>query len=381
MSGFDVKIEKGEYLGKPVAIVRLPGRYRVLSSTIMGGGFAETDTLFILEVKMGYDNNSPEDDLEEVCRRYSLPADCVGFMTAADVNRVLTVKREEVNGKRAIAIVTAGVTNAVYAGERLPQEVIDLLPKHIAGTINIIALLDQPVQDCGMAGGFITITEAKSAALMDMKVKGTGTTSDAVAIACPMGDGDKYCGPATDAGMAVARAVRDAVAESIRKWNGNGSGARDFVYRLDELGVGVEEMWAAAYELYIPDPSWDTERIRAMFMRNLAVLRKDINVNAMMYAAINMEDMGNRGEMYGLDNGRFKQDPVHLVADELLGIALAQYVAGTKGLFEYVRYDKKKPGVLGTLGPFLDDIVASLIGSIMSRIYTELLEGEDKLGA
>ena len=28
----------------------------------------------------------------------------------------------------------------------------------------------------------------------------------------------------------------------------------------------------------------------------------------------------------------------------LLGIALAQYVAGTKGLFEYVRYDKKKPG-------------------------------------
>jgi phosphatidylglycerophosphatase A len=56
-------------------------------------------------------------------------------------------------------------------------------------------------------------------------------------------------------------------------------------------------------------------------------------------------------------------------------------VAGTKGLFEYVRYDKKKPGILGTLGPFLDDIVASLIGSIMSRIYTELLEGEDKLGA
>lgn len=382
MSDFDVKIEKGEYLGKPVAIVRLPGRYRVLSSTIMGGGFAETDTLFILEVKMGYDNCRPEEDLEEVRRRYALPEDSVGFMTAAHVAKVLTVKREEFNGKKAIAVVTAGVTNAVYAGERLPQEIIDLLPKHVAGTINIIAVVDEPIQDCGMAGGFITITEAKSAALKDMKVKGTGTTSDAVAIACPLGEGDKYCGPATDVGIAVARAVRDAVAESIRKWNGdNGSGARDFVYRLDELGVGADEMWEAAYELYIPDPTWDTERIKAMFERNLAVLRKDINVNAMIYAAINMEDMGNRDEMYGLDHGRFQQDPVHLVADELLGIALAQYVAGTKGLFEYVRYDKKKPGILGTLGPFLDDIVASLIGSIMSRIYTELLEGEDKLGA
>ncbi|MDW5563073.1 MAG: phosphatidylglycerophosphatase A [Methanomassiliicoccus sp.] len=381
MSEFDVKIEKGEYLGKPVAIVRLPGRYRVLSSTIMGGGFAETDTLFILEVKMGYDNCRPEDDLEEVRRRYSLPEDCVGFMTAAHVDKVFTIKREEFNGKKTIAVVTAGVTNAVYAGERLPQEIIDLLPKHVAGTINIIVIVDQPIQDCGLAGGFITVTEAKSAALRDMKVKGTGTTSDAVAIACPIGQGDKYCGPATDVGIAVARAVREGVAESIRKWNGNNGKAKDFGYRLDELGIGPEEMWAAAYELYIPDPTWDLERIKAMFMRHLVVLRKDINVNAMIYAAINMEEMGNRDEMFGLDQGRFLQDPVHLVADELLGIALAEYVAGTKGLFEYVRYDKKKPGILGTLGPFLDDIVASLIGSIMSRIYTELLEGEDKLGS
>jgi alpha-ribazole phosphatase CobZ len=294
---------------------------------------------------------------------------------------VLTVKHDELNGKRAIVVATAGVTNAVYAGERLPQEIIDLLPKHVAGTINIIVVLDRAVQDCGLAGGFITATEAKSAALKDMRVKGTGTTSDAVAIACPLGNGDKYCGPATDAGMVMARTVREAVAESIRRWNGNGSKARDFGYRLDELGVGPEEMWEAAVALYYPDPSWEVERIKAMFMRHLTVLRKDINVNAMIYAAINMEEMGNRNEMFGLDDDRFREDPVHLVADELLGIALAEYIAGTKGLFEYVRYDKKKPGILGSLGPFLDDIVASLIGSIMSRIYTELLEGEDKLGS
>ena len=380
MSDFDVSIEMGEYLDRPVAIVRLPYRCKVLSSTLMGGGFTETNTIFILEVKMGYDHPRPEEDLENVCQKYSLPKDSVGFMTAADVKRVITVKRGQLNGKGAIAVVTAGTTNAVYAGERLPQEIIDLLPKHKVGTINIIALLDSPIDDCGMAGAIITMTEAKSAALMDMNIKGTGTTSDAVAVVCPLGTGDKYCGPATDAGMLMARTVREAVAESVRKWNKN-NGTKDFGYRLDERGIGPEEMWDAALALYVPDPSWDIGVIKEMFMKNLIVLRKDINVNAMVHAALTMEDLGNRDELYGLDKGRFREDPVHLVADELMGIALAEYIAGTKGLFEYVRYDKKKPGILGTLGPFVDDIVGSLIGAIMSRIYTELLEGEDKLGA
>jgi alpha-ribazole phosphatase CobZ len=380
MSDFDVRIEMGEYQDRPVAIVHLPSRFKVLSSTLMGGGFMETDTIFILEVKMGYDNNHPEEDLLNVCTKYGLPNDSVGFMTAADVARVLTVKRDELNGKKVIAIVTAGVTNAVYAGERLPQEIIDLLPKHVAGTINIIALLDSPIECGGLAGAFITVTEAKSAALMDMNVKGTGTTSDAVAVACPLGEGDLYCGPATDAGMIMARTVREAVADSVRKWNKNG-GPRDFGYRLDELGIGPDELWEAALALYVPDPTWDTEALKQMFLKHLTVLRKDINVNAMMYAAFALEEKGNRDDLYGLDRGRFREDPVHLVADELLGIALAQYIAGTKGLFEYIRYDKKKPGILGVLGPFHDDIVASLIGSIMSRIYTELLEGEDKLGS
>jgi adenosylcobinamide hydrolase len=379
---FDVKVEIKDYKGKPVAIVRLPGRFRVLSSTIMGGGYTEADTLFIYEVPLGYDNGRPEEDLEKVCQEFDLGPGCIGFMTAADVRRVLTITREEINGKRAITVATAGVTNAIWAGERLPQEVIDLLPKHKAGTINVISVLDAPLQDCGLAGAFITVTEAKGAALRDTEIKGTGTTSDAVAVACPMGDGDKYAGPATDVGRAIARSVREAVGASVLKWdNGKHQKARDFVYRLDELGIGQEEMWEAARELYPPEPTWDEGRIKDMFMRHIGVLRKDINVNAMVNAAIQMEVMGNRNELFGLDCGRFNQDPVHLVADELLGMALAEYIAGTKGLFEYVRYDRSKPGIIGSLGPFMDDIIASLIGSIMSRIYTELLEGEDKLGS
>ncbi|TFG56311.1 MAG: hypothetical protein E4H30_04605 [Methanomassiliicoccus sp.] len=83
--------------------------------------------------------------------------------------------------------------------------------------------------------------------------------------------------------------------------------------------------------------------------------------------------------MYGLDIKKFEEDPVHLLADELLGIALAEYIGGSKCVFEYIRYDKKKPGVLSELGPFMDDIVASLIGATMSTIYSDLLEGEGRI--
>jgi alpha-ribazole phosphatase CobZ len=135
----------------------------------------------------------------------------------------------------------------------------------------------------------------------------------------------------------------------------------------------MDELWSAAKELYYPNPDWDTEDIRRRFVDHITMLRNDVNVNSMVLAAALMEDEGNRDNIHGLGRGEFQKDPVHLVADEMLGIALAQYLAGTRGLFEYTRYDKKKPGVLKTLGPFLDDIVGALIGGTMSKIYTDLL--------
>lgn len=377
---FEVAVDIKDFRDRPIAIVKLPGIYRVLSSTIMGGGFINTDTIFIMEVPLGYDGAVPEDDLMAACREFGLRERCVGFMTAADVRRVITVTKEECNGIHAITVATAGVTNAVVAGERLPQELIDTLPKHKAGTINIITLLDSPLQDCGLANGIITMTEAKGAALRDTGTPGTGTTSDAVAIASPIGAGSKYAGTASDAGIAIARSVRSAVGAAIRKWNnGNGKKAIDALTRLDQMGIGAEEMWAAAYSLHASDLPQETSMVKARFMHYLAVLRRDVNVNAILSAAISNEEMAKRDELYGLQQGRSGWHADHLVADELLGITLAEYIAGTRGLFEYARYDEKRPGILASLGPFLDDIIASLIGGIMSRVYTEQLEGEATL--
>lgn len=372
----DYKLEISDYNDRPVAIVRLPFKHKSLSSAIMGGGVSETDTVFIMEVPVGYDGACPEEDLENVRRHFGLPEDSIGLMTAADIRRVITTESCCEGGSEAAAIVTAGTTNAVTAGERLPQSVIDTLPTHKAGTINIIAVLSEPLQDCGLVNAAATIAEAKTAGMNDGGVCGTGTTSDALAILCPKGDTGKYAGTASETGMAVAKAVRSAVAQSTRKWNKQSGRAKTAFEKLDELGVGEAQMWESALGLYFPAPGWELETVHSMFKRHLKNLEKDVNVNSMIYAAIRLEEQGNAMKLPGLED-MFQDDPVHLVADELLGIALSQYIAGTKGLFEYIRYDKSKPGILGTLGPFLDDIVGSVIGSVMSNIYTELLEEKD----
>jgi alpha-ribazole phosphatase CobZ len=372
----EVRLVKAD--GLPVLTVRLPVEMKVLATTVRNGAYSVSDALFMVQVPITYNRDDPEAHLDTIVGELGLPSSAIGFMTAADIKRVLSTTREEYNGARVTCIATAGVKNAVMAGELIPDSVRGLLnevDRPAPGTINIIVILDAPLHDVGMANALLTITEAKTAAMMDTHCPGTGTTSDAVAICCPAGEGSKYAGTASDVGIAIARAVRKAVAEAILKWAGNGRG-KDFIELLAAKGVGKEDMWQAAEALVCPNPDWPEEMLRERFMARLEVLRRDVNVNAMVHAAVLIEEAGYRGHMYGLTAKEFEDDPVHLVADEMMGIALVNYIEGTKGLFDYIRYDKKKPGILSRLGPFLDDLVGALIGGIMSRVYSDLLEGE-----
>ncbi len=46
-------------------------------------------------------------------------------------------------------------------------------------------------------------------------------------------------------------------------------------------------------------------------------------------------------------------------------------IAGTKAIFNFKRYDEEKPGVIGKLGPVLDDVFAGLVADCMSKIFEE----------
>jgi len=373
----EVRIEKGNVDGYPYVAIRLPRRMRVLASTILNGGLRETDSVLMVQVSLHYDHDDPVEHLRCLISTLKMPEDTVCFMTAAKLEKAFCARELEHNGSRAIALLSAGISNSINAGESSREGSV---PHRQVGTINIMAITDRPLDDCGLVNAVMTVTEAKVAALRDHHIPGTGTTSDAVLIACPIeGERCMWSGTSSDHGISMAAAVRGCLGESIVRWKGANGDSVHFLRSLAIRGITYDDMWNAVKEMNALDPAWDEAEIRKRFEDKLENLAMDVNVNALLTAAMALEEKGRYGQLYGLSESKFQEDPVHLLADELLGIALAEYIGGTKCLFEYIRYDKKKPGILSVLGPFMDDIVASLIGSTMSVIYSEILEGEGRL--
>lgn len=111
-----------------------------------------------------------------------------------------------------------------------------------------------------------------------------------------------------------------------------------------------------------------TEEIKDKMKNQILKSLSDINVVALLVAAMRAEEdfAGNR--IREVDVG---DDPEYLYTDEVLGIAIANQIAGTKAAFNFKRYDEVKPGIIWGLPPMLDDIFAGLIAGCMSKIFEE----------
>jgi alpha-ribazole phosphatase CobZ len=380
----DVKVVR--YKKTPVAVIKLKERMEISASPgVLNIGNVISDTLMIMEVPKRYDRNDPLDHMEEVRKGLGLPDNTVGFMTAAEVEYVTTLKETDFEGMRTSAVVTAGIGNRVIAGdiiydmeERLvrSEEKERIIRSRKPGTINIIAISPAALTEPAKLNAFIMITEAKTAAMRDLGHEETGTTSDAVAIVSPIkGKKEQYCGTGTSLGISMARSVRDAVRDSLIK-RGDFPETGTFMDQLSKFGITEERMWDAALQIYHPNPEWDTAKLKGMFRSLLMLYSKDINVSSLIQAAIELERLGTKDMICAMPRGMFSTDPVHLIADEILGMQLAQYISGTRGIFEFHRFDRHKPGIIKELGPFMDDIICGLVGGIMSSIYTKLFDGD-----
>jgi len=89
-------------------------------------------------------------------------------------------------------------------------------------------------------------------------------------------------------------------------------------------------------------------------------------------ACFRAEEDAKAGLIPNLTQERFMGRP-GLVADELLGITIANYIAGAKGIFEFVRFDQAKPGILKELGPITNDAIGGLIAGVSSNMYSRAL--------
>ncbi len=151
----------------------------------------------------------------------------------------------------------------------------------------------------------------------------------------------------------------------------NDKDAKSIMSVLEEAGISGELLISAALELYVPHPGVENKDIaQQVFERELKLALSDPNLCILLYAGILLEKEGAKGELPGMSKDTFEKDLTFLIVDEVLGMSIAKYISGDKGIFEYVRFDKLKPGILSELGPFMDDVIAGLIGGVSANMYS-----------
>jgi alpha-ribazole phosphatase CobZ len=139
---------------------------------------------------------------------------------------------------------------------------------------------------------------------------------------------------------------------------------------LEKRGISLKSLIHCALEMFVPHPGVETEEKAVEMLREefLDVLT-DVNVSTLEVAAFRAQEDAEKGLIPGLTMERFMGRP-GLVADEILGIAIANYIGGARGVFEFVRFDQAKPGILKKLGPIINDAVGGLVAGVSSNVYT-----------
>jgi len=133
--------------------------------------------------------------------------------------------------------------------------------------------------------------------------------------------------------------------------------------------LSLDSLTDAAFQLYVGGAKGvQLKKLKRDFENLLRRNIADPNVCLLLEAASHLDDIA-RSEHKGIFAK--DDDPVSLVADELIGMSIAEYIAGKRGLFNYVRYDKAKPGVIAKLPPFMDDAIGALVASTMTRLFEE----------
>jgi adenosylcobinamide amidohydrolase len=188
----------------PMALWHPGPGYLMISSGVLGGGLGPREWVLNAQVPAAYARTDPAGHLRELARGLGLTGPGVGLLTAAQVTDLVQRQDEEVQ-----AAVTVGLRVPTWAaaprGDRDPE----LAP----GTINVIVALPVPLTGAAFVNAVVTATEAKAQAVLEAGFAGTGTASDAICVAAPVGPGreEEFTGPRSAWGARIARAVHAAV--------------------------------------------------------------------------------------------------------------------------------------------------------------------------
>lgn len=232
---------------------------------------------------------------------------------------------------------------------------------------DIVILVNRNLDNESLMKLFTVCIEAKLAVLYDLNVlehstlMGQQAGYDNMLLACKASE-SQYDSDLTEIQALIRECVRESLTKLLHKV-GYPQTILDFI---EQTGVTIEDLLEAGMELVVGVEK--SEDLYTKLHQQILKALKDINVIALIMAGIRLEEDLGRHRIRGVN---VDDDPAYLYSDEVLGMAIANQIAGTKAIFNFKRYDEEKPGVLSTLGPVLDDVFAGLIAGCMSKMFEE----------
>lgn len=193
---------------RDVRVWRFDAPQLCISSAPVGGGIGLRSWIINARVPIDYARTDLEAHLRELATAHRCEGDGVGMLTAANVHDASIAEEDAIE-----VCATVGVTLPTWAaaadGVARPWR---------PGTVNIVARVPVRLSDAALVNAVMTVTEAKSQALFEAGVPGTGTASDALCVACnPHGTVEAFAGPRSRVGAPLARAVHAAVSRGVRR--------------------------------------------------------------------------------------------------------------------------------------------------------------------
>lgn len=198
---------------------------RSLSSATVGGGWSRVDWLLNIGVFGDYARTDLAAHAAEVVASLGLDGTGQVLLTAADVTMGVEALCEDV-----LVDATVGITKPTWAadadgtfshrvdGDWSPAtvEVEERSGTPTPGTINIVVQVPVPLTPAAAVNAVMTATEAKTQAMIEAGIPGTGTASDAVTVLWPDGpSAEAFAGPRSTWGARIARTVHRALVHGI----------------------------------------------------------------------------------------------------------------------------------------------------------------------
>ncbi len=373
---FDLKLEGVQCeVQKDTLMITFNKPIKILSSAVLNEGLLKARAIINHHVPHSFNHRDPPSVLRDLVNDLNLPDDTVGLMTAVETQNVaINIKRTK--DMTVCALVTAGLSYPATAGDETIESINE-------GTVNIILIIDRNLTDGCMVNCIQTAVEAKTVALRELDIRSrfsnstaSGSTSDAILVACmEVGNPIKYAGTGTEIGIMIGKVVKEATKEAIQKHDPGIVPDRSIIERLGERGIKIDAMVESGLELFTPSHGIESrEKASKLFRKGLIKVLSDFNISALILAALKLQEEGEIGSIPNLPKKDFLEDPISLVADESIGMAIANYIAGTWGFYNFLYFERKKPGMIKNLGPFLDDAIGGLLAGVLSNIYTKSRE-------